>query len=301
MSTTDSSSITLVIGQVALVLYARDGDPDQCVKDCADLLCGQAGSADAVQLQHLSTISDLPPSSFDVICIADPVSVDRMDYGNFLRVLKPNGSLWLKQVAVASGSGIDASMNRIRSDLTLNGFVHATIQVSPLSIDDDLRDKLKSPFDCSRDLAVLTVLALKPNYEVGDSAPIKLSDKTAAVTKAWTLNAADMVDDDIIDSDDVLDADDLKKPDPSTLRVTCGVGNEGPTKRKACKNCTCGLAEELEAEDVKAKAAEPPASSCGNCYLGDAFRCSSCPYRGMPAFKPGEVVQLPAMSMQDDI
>ena len=40
----------------------------------------------------------------------------------------------------------------------------------------------------------------------------------AAVTKAWTLNATDMVDDDILDSDDILDADDLKKPDPSTLR-----------------------------------------------------------------------------------
>lgn len=85
-------------------------------------------------------------------------------------------------------------------------------------------------------------------------------------------------------------------------------------RRRACKDCTCGLKQQIEAEDAAKRSAadnglkalklgaddlaevdftvQGKVGSCGNCALGDAFRCDGCPYIGLPAFKPGEEVRL---------
>lgn len=164
------------------------------------------------------------------------------------------------------------------------------------------------------------MLATKPASS--SAAPLSLkksrSDKAAQKASLWSLTAASSGTDTppTIDESTLLKEEDLARP---TLikREDCDV----KTTRRACKNCTCGLREVLlqEKDDLAESFGERKTttttpngkklrtissgavtSSCGNCYLGDAFRCSSCPYLGMPAFEPGQKVTIPD-TMGDDI
>jgi len=162
---------------------------------------------------------------------------------------------------------------------------------------------------------IVRVECSSPNFASGSSKPLSFAQKIKKPEKkpekkVWTLtdmddgegrkrvevwSLADMDDDDVdlIDQDELLEEEDLVKPDQASLRV-CGTTG----KRKACKDCSCGLAEEIESGgEIKTKSFN---SSCGSCYLGDAFRCASCPYLGMPAFKPGEKIQLSQRQLNAD-
>ncbi|XP_078150906.1 cytokine-induced anti-apoptosis inhibitor 1, Fe-S biogenesi [Carex rostrata] len=132
----------------------------------------------------------------------------------------------------------------------------------------------------------------KASWSTGSSFPLKKT--TNALPKIQLSDESDL-----IDEDSLLTEEDLKKPELPVVG-DCEVGST----RKACKNCTCGRAEAEEKVEKLSLTAEQitnPQSACGNCSLGDAFRCGGCPYRGLPAFKLGEKVTLGADFLTADI
>lgn len=205
------------------------------------------------------------------------------------RLLKPNGRLVINESVPAPRESEAALL----SALTLSGFIGASSSSSSSS----------SP-------SLVSVECRKPGFEVGKSSALKLNLKkkknkpvpTATEPKKaaiWSLDADDIKDAevDLLDPDSLLDESDYVKPDPLSLKYDCGTNKAG--KKKACKNCVCGLAEELDSgKPITTRAAS---SACGSCFLGDAFRCASCPYLGMPSFKAGEKITLTDRQLKGDV
>lgn len=142
--------------------------------------------------------------------------------------------------------------------------------------------------------------------------PTDSRKRDSAASGIVKLSLADLDDD---DDDDLVDENSLVAGSISTPIIVppqCQPTN-GKKRRKACKDCTCGL-KELELQEEEAQRAKQgdvvtlnleeeidftvpgkTGGSCGSCALGDAFRCDGCPYLGLPPFKPGEIVNIGAM------
>lgn len=133
--------------------------------------------------------------------------------------------------------------------------------------------------------------ARKPDVSMG----AKSSISQAQTTTTWKI-AVDEDDEDLMDDDELLTEEDRKPAEPPK--------NDCSTSKKACANCSCGRAE-AEAAGVKMQLTqdmiENPQSACGSCGLGDAFRCATCPYRGLPSFQPGKKIELPSNFLLADV
>ncbi|KAL0735591.1 hypothetical protein Bca4012_011801 [Brassica carinata] len=235
-------------------------------------------SCDPMIITQASTISQIPldSSSVDAVLAISTTSEFPTDkiYGEFSRVLKPGGSVFV--CANSEGETLELQQT-LQRRVTLAGFLE------PQSLD---LTSVKLPnFSLS-----VSIKANKPSSKIGSSFALK--------KPANTLLKVNLDDDlDLIDEDSLLTEEDLKKPQ---LPVVSGC----ETTKKACKNCVCGRAE-IEEKAVKLGLTEDqienPQSSCGSCGLGDAFRCGTCPYKGLPPFKLGEKVTLSQNFLEADI
>ncbi|XP_074067348.1 anamorsin [Macrotis lagotis] len=302
-------------GQRVAMIWDKSS-PVEALKSLVNKVQQLTGDESQVSVENIDQLlqSAHKESSFDVVLSGVVPGSTTLHSTEILaeiaRILRPGGQVLLKE-PVETTSVLESKVKtaaKLCSSLTLSGLVEVKELQKKSLTPEEARSVQELLGYQSDSLVSVQVTGKKPNFEVGSSTQLKLSfPKKSSISekptvdphaaKLWTLSANDMDDDDmdLIDSDELLDPEDLKKPDPSSLRASCGEG----AKRRACKNCTCGLAEELEQEKLKEQKRSQPKSACGNCYLGDAFRCASCPYLGMPAFKPGEKILLNEKNLHD--
>ncbi|KAL0090679.1 cytokine-induced anti-apoptosis inhibitor 1, Fe-S biogenesis-domain-containing protein [Phycomyces blakesleeanus] len=331
-----SSSIEIQPGQAILFVGSSTVEQDQWIKMRSSALA-QAGPQANIAFEIMERVADasLPKSSFDGIysnIFSPSVSVHTPAIlSRYLSTLKAGGRLVVEEpIVLVSLSNTVCPVTRQQDELVsmlkLAGFVDVEASVQPVS-DQQLAQffQIWGATRVEQGVSRLTgkfgwahVTAKKPAYEVGQKMTLRFGKKkesptptpTAAAKKSvWTLETDDTMEDD----DALLDDDDLVKPSkeslsrPDDCELTDG-------KRKACKNCTCGRAEEEEAQVVSLELeddmedeiveVDPTAKKvggCGSCALGDAFRCSTCPYLGMPSFTPGQTVTLGGQFGMDDI
>lgn len=192
--------------------------------------------------------------------------------------MNPSGKIVICDISDASRS------QSIILDLQICGFVDVKIINHPTVSD------------------TLDIIGQRPSWNLGEAAPVSIKKSgSQPSSSSWKINTNDLAEDDLVDENELLN-DNIQIPVP----IACGDDEATNGKKRACKNCTCGLAEQEMQGAVAGSSASlsddqkvTKASSCGSCYKGDAFRCGSCPFLGKPAFEPG--MERVVLSLGDDI
>jgi hypothetical protein len=260
---------------VLSVIFPSSNASADAVSPAAESYRIEAADAPGV----VARTSSLPAESVDEVTVSGGGRPDDSTLFELYRVLKPGGKLLVNDCMPSKEAG-----QELNGDIEIAGFVNSMVA--------------KDVSSGSR-----FILAHKPAWTAGSSAPVKVAVVQQQSSATWKMGAADTAEDDLVDESALLDDGlDIKRP------AACGEDGdmpEGSGKRRACKNCTCGMAEEEERgaasaaagpKSVEERAAK--ASSCGNCAKGDAFRCAGCPFLGLPAFEPGQEKVI--LAMKDD-
>lgn len=258
-------------GQFVALLCAANDQSNKDLWSSLSKAVGPNGKVNPITYDDLSYLLEIKDATHDiVISLSQALHNHTQDLlFEAIRVLKPNGILACYEPMENRKFEDSVSLSE---RLTLAGFVETKISNTHNAIE---------------------IVSKKPDWSFGTSQPIKLKKKSQGTkSDIWKVDA--LKEDDLVDEKDLLSPEDLEKPN---TQDDCNI----TSTKKACKDCTCGLAEMEENQGATAKKAltmdmlENPgiSSSCGSCSLGDAFRCGGCPYRGLPAFKPGEKITLP--------
>ncbi|XP_046477434.1 anamorsin homolog isoform X1 [Neodiprion pinetum] len=270
-------------GNKVLIIWCP-GTPLEKLQEFVSQTKSKVGNSGSVSLENSNQIikSNHDASSVDTILsgFLHPIIHNNILLAEALRILSPGGKIVIQEpVVTQSGHQNLGTCAELILKFKLNGFLLESPDCKTSAVSSELRKTLSEQYNVD-EVKVCQIIGKKPQFEVGSSMALPLAKSAVNV---WKLD--DAVEEDLIDEDTLLDESDIQKPQVASLKVCATTG-----KRKACKDCSCGLAEELSGETVTQKVEK---SSCGSCYLGDAFRCASCPYLGMPAFKPGEKILLP--------
>lgn len=220
-------------------------------------------------LQKLSTLTD---ASIDEATVTGIYPSDDL-LGELFRVLKPKRKVSFHQCIKDRETG-----QTLSTDLKVHGFLDIMVA--------------KDPTNDER-----FAICEKPTWNLGDAANVTIEPLRTRSQSTWKMAIDDADDNDMIDENELLNDGIVPKAPVSD----CGTG-DAVGKKRACANCTCGLAEQeamegkSSSENVAVNSASK--SGCGNCAKGDAFRCASCPFLGKPAFQPGQ--EKLVLAMTDD-
>jgi len=284
-------------------------------------------TTDMQMLDRLSAgLVTLPQSTYDLIIILTDADGSRKESGLLLgrdvfarivQALKPGGKLQAQDGTFGQVVGGDEHRESILAGLVADGdgMIKPDYNASeavPLRL---LRRKEKSAAVSDAGpptvaTATVPINRKRKSIDITQSKPAGVGFVDFSDDFDKPMTTSDDNDDDLIDEDALLTEEDLKRP----VNIPPECAPRAGKRRRACKDCTCGLAEKLAAEDAATRTdadaqlatlklgtddlaevdftVQGKIGSCGNCSLGDAFRCDGCPYVGMPAFKPGEEVRL---------
>ncbi|CAI5733075.1 unnamed protein product [Peronospora destructor] len=234
-------------------------------------------------VQTVASSSTAKENAFDVVVSFNEQTEQlETELGAVLPLLNDGGTLYLHVADVKE----EKTKNAVLMALMIGGLV-----------DTSEKDEI-SPFYPKLSDSV----CFSSRKQMFKSAAISLAKKTgtAQPTKKWTVLADDFGGDEEQD-DDFIDEDTLLDDTDEVLQMAKADCGEAGGKKRACKNCTCGLKDKEDKPVMSEKDLNKLVSGCGNCFKGDAFRCGSCPFLGKPAFKPGMEKVLLNLDNADDI